>query len=79
MIINEIDAISSWNEIISELNRLLANYEQHITSKEELLDKLHSILTDVKLRKTLSTTSAKEAYYWDGLIMTIENIISDLL
>jgi len=77
MMINEIDPFSSWDEIIPKLDKLLKTYENHEISKIEFLDKLHSIHNDVKVRKILSTVSIKEAFQWDGLLLTIENIISN--
>lgn len=75
MILNEMDPISSRQEILPRLQKIFDELEQKTITKDQALDQLALIQDDVNMRAELSTASYIDAHNWAFLQITIENMI----
>lgn len=62
MILNEIDPISSRNEILPQLQEILTNLENRVISPSEALDLVENIRKDVNLRAKLTTNTYEDMH-----------------
>lgn len=74
MILNEIDPISSRDEILPQLQEILTNLENRVISPSEALDLVENIRKDVNLRVKLTTNTYEDMHNWAFLQITIENL-----
>lgn len=75
MILNEIDPISSREEILLKLQQILDDIRQNTITKQEALDRIEAVHLDVNMRAELTTHNYLDTYHWDFLRLTILNLI----
>lgn len=79
MIITEIDIESSRREIIPKLQKILDDLETNNITKSDAITLLNSIMNDIKVRAQLTSVTKNDAFEWQFLLLTVQNLISELV
>lgn len=75
MILNEMDPLLAREQFMITLQDILTNVEQDKISIKDAIEQIKLVEQDINVMASLSITSRQDAFEWQSLNITIQNML----